>query len=525
MKKVTLIFTLLITAICFAQNESSGTISTTITTPSPLSGEIFRFDSGIVTQLDSGVSFDFDSRWFSLGRLNTGTQNVYGLRFQLPDRAITMGYQDLGDANPRVQWIGESSFSGTDLEFRAANSFSSTSSTLVATMTNDGKTFFGNPLSAIEAKVGIDYGDVGSTRTGLIVDNVSTANAYIATGFKSINNVGGYRKIGLDVSGTSTSGAAYDNIGVNIRLNGASVNRGVNASVTGSSTGTTYGVAGFIYGPSGTTPTGLGAAVYGSSATTSNRYAGYFNGNVFTTGLYLSSDKKLKTDIEDEKNILNKLAQLDAVNYTYKVNDQLNLPQGLQHGFIAQNIEEVFPELVTTIKKPIFDKDNKEVDVYEYKAVNYIGMISILTSSLKELNETSTARINELTETSTARINELNEKVEALENVIENIRDQVESNGETKLDNLNDAEEMGFLMEQNKPNPFTDQTVVNYTLPNNAKATIAVVDLSGKFIREYDLSRQKGQLTINSSDIGKGIFIYTLISDNEVMISKKMIVR
>ena len=80
-------------------------------------------------------------------------------------------------------------------------------------------------------------------------------------------------------------------------------------------------------------------------------------------------------------------------------------------------------------------------------------------------------------------------------------------------------------MEQNKPNPFTNQTIINYTLPKNTRATISVVDLSGKFIRDYDLSSEKGQLTISSSEIGKGIFVYALVSDNEVIISKKMIVK
>ena len=116
--------------------------------------------------------------WFSIGKLSTGTQKVYGLRFQLPDRALIMGYQDLNDINPRVQWIGDNGFGKTDLEFRVSNSFTSTSSTLVATMTNEGSTFFGTPLNVSEAKVGVDYSDViGSNRTGIIVQNTSTTGS------------------------------------------------------------------------------------------------------------------------------------------------------------------------------------------------------------------------------------------------------------------------------------------------------------------------------------------------------------
>ncbi|WP_420571945.1 tail fiber domain-containing protein [Kordia sp.] len=495
MKKVTFIFALLFSVFALGQNESSGPVATSITTPAPLTGETFRFGPGLVTQLDAGSAFDFNaSQWFSIGRLSTGSQNVFGLRFQLKNRALTMGYQDTGDINPRIQWIGDSFASGTDLEFRVANSFISTNSTLVATMTNDGRTFFGTPLTVNSTKIGVDYTDVGSNRTGVTAENNSTSSGFV-TGFKSTNNFSCYIKNGLDVR---SSGGAYADTGVNIRINDAFQSYGLSAFVTGSATGSTYGVRGIIStGATSARPTGFGAGIYGSASTSTNRYAGYFNGNVFVTGTFTVSDKQLKENIKDEENVLDKISQLDAVTYTFKQNDELNLPQGLQHGFLAQNLEEVFPELVTTINKPIFDKENKQTGTYDYKAVNYVGMISVLTSSLKEMNE----------------------KVTSLQTELE----------ELKRENLakkeDDIKEIGFSMEQNRPNPFTDQTTINYTLPENAKATISVFDLSGKFVRDYQLSSQKGQVIISSNEIGKGMFIYSLVSNGEIMVSKKMIVK
>ncbi|MBC8756625.1 tail fiber domain-containing protein [Kordia sp. YSTF-M3] len=492
MKKVTLIFTLLITAICFAQNESSGTIATSITTPSPLSGETFRFGPGLVTQLDSGSNFDFNSRWFSFGRLNTGSQNVYGLRFQLPNRALTMGYQDLSDINPRLQWIGAGSSAGTDFEFRVADSFTSTASTLVATMTNDGKTYFGNPLSSNEPLVGMDYSNLtGSTRTGLIVQNTSTSGSYF-TGIKVINDVSGYVKTGIDVK---SGGSSYSTTGINSTVSGTYQNTAIRGSVNGTASGGMYGVSGFI----SSTATGFGAAIYGSSSTNTNRYAGYFNGNVVVTGTFTASDERLKENVKGEKNVLDKLAQLDAVTYTFKENDQLNLPSEVQHGFLAQNIEQVFPELVTTINKPILDKENNEVDSYEYKAVNYVGLISVLTSSIQELNEEVTSLRNEL--------------------------EEIKGEGISKDGNKGTIDEVGFSMEQNIPNPFNNQATISYTLPSNTKANIAIFDMSGKFIREYDLPNQKGELVINSSDIGQGMFIYSLVSGGKIMETRKMIVK
>ena len=501
MKKFTFLLALFFAAISFAQNQSSGSVFSSIFNPIPQQfggQEIFRFQPGLVTQLDAGTAFDFNSsQWFSIGKLNTGSQEVFGLRFQLKNRALTMGYQDVNDDNPRIQWIGDTNKS--NLEFRSATSFTSTSSILNATMTFDGRTFFGKPLASNEPMVGIDYSTLsGSTKTGFIVRNNTTSGSYF-TEIKAINELSGYVKTGVDVN---HKGGAYSDTGVNVNVSDAFQSTGVRARVTGSSNGSTYGVQGYI-GSIVSNPTGFGAAIYGSSPTTTNRFAGYFNGNVTVTGTFTASDRKLKGNIKNEVNVLDKLAQLEAVTYTFKENKELNLPSELQHGFIAQNIEEVFPELVTTINKPIVDKDNKEVSTYEYKAVNYVGLISILTSSL----------------------NEMNEKVAALESELEDIKRRDVSNEEAQLDGQNDIKNPGFTMEQNRPNPFTDQTTINYTLPSNVRATISVFDLSGKFIRDYNIAEEKGKVTINSSEIGRGMFIYSLTSNGKIMVTKKMIVK
>ncbi|MEM6718466.1 MAG: tail fiber domain-containing protein [Bacteroidota bacterium] len=521
MKKIILLMSLFFVGMTFAQNESAGSIATSITTPGPIPGETFRFGPGLVTQLDAGLGFGFtNDRWFSMGRLNTGSQTVYGMRFQLPNRAITMGYQDLGDANPRIQWIGAGSFASSDLEFRVANSFTSTSSTLVATMTNDGETFFGTPFSlSNRAKVGIDFGNtINFSRTGLAINNTVSASGTLAsrTGISIQNSGATTSKTGIRVRG---SGSGSSNLGVSVNLIGSTNNSGVESFVYVNPAGNTFGVKATAAYFLNTPLTGFGAAVQGFARTVPNLFAGYFDGNVFTTGMYLPSDEKLKKDIKVEENALEKLVQLNTVTYNFKELKELNLPREKQHGFLAQNLEEVFPELIMEINKPVYDKDNKQTGTFAYKAVNYNGMISVLASSLKELNEKSEKRIQQLEKESL----QLNDKIEILEAKIASLTGEDASMSETlNAQNNNESE---FSMEQNKPNPFTNRTVINYTLPRNTNATISVVDLSGKFVRDYNISGEKGQLVINSSEIGKGIFVYALISNDEVIMTKKMIVR
>ncbi|AXG69680.1 chaperone of endosialidase [Kordia sp. SMS9] len=499
MKKVTLLLALFFAGMTFAQNQSDGAVSNFIFNPIPQQfggGEIFRFDQGLVTQLDKGNAFDFNnSRWFSLGSLKTGSQTVYGIRFQLPNRGITMGYQDVGDDNPRIQWIGDSIKS--NLEFRSATSFFSTVSNLNATMTFDGRTFFGKPLASNEPLVGIDYSTVpGNTKTGLIVRN-NTNNGDFFTGIKTINKEKGRVKTGISVL---EAGSSVSSTGVNVEVVDSDQSTGVRVFAS-STSGSTFGVQARISSASPSIIPPFGAAIEGTSASLPNRFAGYFNGDVFVTGMFTVSDRNLKENIQPEENVLDKLSQLETVTYTFKQNEHLNLSSKVQHGFLAQNLEEVFPELVTTINKPIQDKQGIDTGSYEYKAVNYTGLISVLTSSLNEMNNKMTVLETELAE---------------LRNELATAKNELE--GQDEL-------EVGFTMEQNRPNPFTDQTVINYTLPNNAKATISVFDMSGKFVRDYNLSSQKGQVTINSSEIGKGMFIYSLVSNGDIMVTKKMIVK
>ncbi len=160
-------------------NQSNGFISTSIFSPPSTTGEAFRFRPGIVTQLDQGsFGFTANDRWWSLGRLNTGSQTVFGLRLQNGEKALTLGYNDISNNNPRIQWIGANGNLG-NLEFRTATSFTSTNSTLVTTMRSDGTTVFGNSNTGIfpnfqDTKVGVGNGSFGNGGGEFYVLEVNT---------------------------------------------------------------------------------------------------------------------------------------------------------------------------------------------------------------------------------------------------------------------------------------------------------------------------------------------------------------
>ncbi len=153
-----------------------------------------------------------------------------------------------------------------------------------------------------------------------------------------------------------------------------------------------------------TTKTNYGIYAWADSAQTN--YAGYFDGNVSYTGTLASaSDKRLKTNIQPLEGALSKLGNVQVATYEYRTDgmaSKMTLAEGKQIGFIAQNLELSFPELVESQRHAVgLEAKDGDGESIEYKAVNYIGMIPVLTKAIQEQQE---------------YIKQLEARLEALEN-------------------------------------------------------------------------------------------------------------
>ena len=98
-----------------------------------------------------------------------------------------------------------------------------------------------------------------------------------------------------------------------------------------------------------------------------------------------SSDARFKKEIQPLQSSLEKLMRVEGVTYLF---DQENFPEkgfssDLQIGFIAQDLAEIFPELVTTL-------DDGYLSVY------YSKMAPILVEAVKEQQAIIEAQRNEL---------------------------------------------------------------------------------------------------------------------------------
>ncbi len=93
------------------------------------------------------------------------------------------------------------------------------------------------------------------------------------------------------------------------------------------------------------------------------------NGNLQYSGtLVNASDRRLKKNIKPLENSLDKVLRTQGVSFDRADNDAVN-----QIGFIAQDLEKEFPELVVT-------EDTEE----GLKSVNYVAMVAVLVEAMKE---------------------------------------------------------------------------------------------------------------------------------------------
>ena len=82
-----------------------------------------------------------------------------------------------------------------------------------------------------------------------------------------------------------------------------------------------------------------------------------------------------------------------------------------------------------------------------------------------------------------------------------------------------------IILNQNVPNPFAEKTIINMEIPSTVKsAQLLFYNSEGKLIQTLVIDeRGSTNVTVYANDLTSGIYTYTLISDGEVVGSKKMV--
>lgn len=127
------------------------------------------------------------------------------------------------------------------------------------------------------------------------------------------------------------------------------------------------------------------------------------NGGAIATAWDISSDRRLKKNIRKLENPLNKILQLQAVSFDWDENTNPLQPSRKEDiGLIAQDVEKIFPELVTTGKNG-------------YKSVSYSKLVSPLIGALQDIHAEN-MEMKKTIETLLLENSRLQKKVDAIAN-------------------------------------------------------------------------------------------------------------
>lgn len=98
--------------------------------------------------------------------------------------------------------------------------------------------------------------------------------------------------------------------------------------------------------------------------------------------------------------------------------------------------------------------------------------------------------------------------------------------GPTSINPVNNETPVDFALKQNYPNPFNPETKIEFAIPNAAKVSLKVYDISGKLVQTLldNVQLNAGNYSRNfvGNNLPSGVFIYRLETDIFVD-SKRMI--
>lgn len=225
--------------------------------------------------------------------------------------------------------------------------------------------------------------------------------------------------------------------------------------------------------------------------------------HLITNMITNNSDERFKENIRDLENPLKKLSNIRGVRYDFKkeffdisdeiLGEKLANERQNQIGFVAQEIKEIFPELV------FLDTTSNRY------SVNYIGLIPVLVESVKKQQQI---------------INELKDQIADC---------CVRNETDLKSASLEEAEikvsKDKAILYQNLPNPFNQKTTIKCYIPeSNLSATLYIFNMQGTMLQQFSISAKGNQLIqVDGYSLDPGMYLYTLVVAGKEIDTKRMI--
>jgi hypothetical protein len=272
-------------------------------------------------------------------------------------------------------------------------------------------------------------------------------------------------------------------------------------------------------------------------------------GDGYILNLAKPPDISFKSNIKPINNLIEIISKYNGKSYNYNVDKypKYNFSNGINYGFLAQEVKEFMPEIV---------RSNED----GYNALNYIAIIPLLVEAVKYQQEIIDSlrqfsyepeivttmplivdsialdSLNIKLSEQKLQIDTMNQVISYQTEMISEFSDKLNSIliclnknnlcSQSKIKDLNQKPTSSNepWIFQNSPNPFNGVTEINYFLPEiSHKGSVLIFDELGHTIQLFDnLQAGINSITFVPRNVFARIYYYKFIVDDKIIATKKM---
>lgn len=407
------------------------------------------------------------------------------------------------------------------------------------------------------------YHNKGNSRsTAIGIDAMRYADSR-TTGRETFNTALGFEALRGSITAANNTGQYNTAIGDQALVNNSSgfqnTSVGSNSSLM-IQTGSYNTSLGFNTGPNSGNLDNVTCIGIDATGTATNQIR---VGNIFvqSIGGYKDwtniSDDRFKVEVREDVPGLEFIKMLRPVSYRVdreKVNDAIGVTERRQkiraenpdvefltgdhyseitNGFIAQEVEAAARQLGFEFSG--VDAPRNENDLYGLRYATFVvPIIKAIQEQQQQIERLSPAgfetmqlelgALKEENEKMRAELNDLMAILRSLSESMQQCCSQLKENQNTSGSDRHLLPDTPRL-EQNMPNPFNEHTLIRYYLPENSgESSIIITDMQGIRVKSYEIPAYgHGQVIISSGSLPPGAYVYSLIVNNQLLDSKRMV--
>ncbi len=239
------------------------------------------------------------------------------------------------------------------------------------------------------------------------------------------------------------------------------------------------------------------------------------------------SDERIKNNIQQNVPGLQFINLLKPVTYHFDINKQENISGRKDStsfndkydiekipftGFIAQEVEAAAKKIGYDFSG--VDAPENDKDLY---GLRYSDFVVPLVKAVQELSAKNDSLKN---------VNiDLENKFETQQKEIDELKAMIVSNQSTANRQPLTVNASASL-QQNIPNPFSNSTTINYSLPQQySSAKIIITDKNGNSLKQINITGNgQGNVNIEASTLSSGAYQYSLFVDGRLIATKQMMI-